>query len=173
MALQLHRQGSWCTCVTLCVPGPRTQVGCHSRYLPISGQMPSRVISPFWALRIFFPGIRYRSTPGGIRTPKHDILSIAARLWPTGALCPDTCSLHVTFSSTSPGRWCGDTSSRHAGVWCGVTLVAGSSIQRILGHEGDDLLPFGNPVGYFQIPSSQGGRTRTCTYRFWRPGLYR
>ena len=31
------------------------------------------------------PTTRCRSTPGGIRTPKHDILSIAARLWPTGA----------------------------------------------------------------------------------------
>ena len=35
------------------MPGPRTQGGCHSRYLPIPGQMPLRVISPFRALRIF------------------------------------------------------------------------------------------------------------------------
>ena len=85
-----------------CVPGPRTQGGCHSRYLPISGQMPSRVISPLWALRIFFPGTRCRCTSGGTRTHTVRILSaLPPADWATEACAPPPGKVVVLIAGAS------------------------------------------------------------------------
>ena len=66
------------------------------------------------------PATRCRSTPGGIRTPKHDILSIAARLWPTGALCALVWSRRPAGFRTSTSA----PTYRRAYVYVGFVWVA-------------------------------------------------